>query len=368
MANTTSVARVIAFYLPQFHPIPENDTWWGAGYTEWTAVTRARSLFKGHRQPHLPADLGYYDLRLAEARAAQAEVARRYGVFGFCYYHYWFNGRRLLGRPVDDVLASGQPDYPFCLCWANEDWTRAWDGRTSETLVQQTYSEEDDQAHGEWLASVFSDPRYIRIEGRPLLLIYRANKLPDAASTTARLREVAARRGLGDLYLARVESFTDERGDPRPLGFDVAVEFQPDWTALGAPMRRTRLWKSMRTLAVSERAYGLHRVYDYGDVVQRMVRRQPVEYPRFPCVMPRWDNSPRREVDAIIMRGATPELYGEWLAHVLKSVALRASSERFVFINAWNEWGEGNHLEPDTTWGTGFLEATASALRSPCSG
>src|SRR5579871_1642275 len=163
----TPAARVFAFYLPQFHPIPENDAWWGNGFTEWTNVARSKPLFRGHYQPQLPADLGFYDLRLSETRQAQADLAREHGIFGFCYYHYWFSGRRVLQRPFDEVLTSGQPDFPFCLCWANENWTRSWDGRSSEVLMEQRYSDEDDLAHIRALAPALRDPRYIRIDGKP---------------------------------------------------------------------------------------------------------------------------------------------------------------------------------------------------------
>jgi lipopolysaccharide biosynthesis protein len=175
--------RVIAFYLPQYHPIPENDLWWGKGFTEWTNVAKARPVFRGHCQPHLPADLGFYDLRVAESRDAQAALAREYGIQGFCYFHYWFNGKRLLERPFDEVLGSGRPDFPFCLCWANESWSRRWLGEERDVLMEQTYSQEDDLAHADWLGRAFADNRYIRIGGRPLFLVYRPAHLPDAKRT-----------------------------------------------------------------------------------------------------------------------------------------------------------------------------------------
>src|SRR5438034_205774 len=193
--------RPVAFYLPQFHPIPENDAWWGRGFTEWRNVVRARPLFRGHYQPHVPADLGFCDLRVPETREAQAALARDHGIYGFCYHHYWFNGRQLLSRPFQEVLESGRPDLPFCLCWANEPWTRAWDGNSGEVLVPQEYSDADDRNHIRWLLNAFADPRYIRVEGKPLFLVYQASRLPDLSRTTETWREEAIRAGVGDLYL-----------------------------------------------------------------------------------------------------------------------------------------------------------------------
>src|SRR5918911_547953 len=225
----TNKVRAIAFYLPQYHPIPENDRWWGKGFTEWTNVARARPLFPGHYQPHLPADLGFYDLRLPETRMVQAELARTHGIEGFCYWHYWFNGRRLLERPFNEVLASGEPDFPFCLAWANENWTRVWNGSERDVLIGQQYNEEDDRQHIRSLLAAFRDERYIRIDGKPVFLVYRAAKIPDPLRTTEVWREEAQKAGVGDLYLCRIESFPDERTDPARLGFDAAVEFHPQW-------------------------------------------------------------------------------------------------------------------------------------------
>ena len=245
--------RAIAFYLPQFHPISENDQWWGKGFTEWTNVAKAEPLFPGHYQPHIPADLGFYDLRLPETRQAQADLARESGIYGFCYYHYWFNGKQLLDRPFNEVLASGKPDFPFCLCWANENWTRVWDGKDNNVLIEQKYSEEDDRQHIRALADAFRDERYIRVNGKPLFLVYRATKIPDPRKTTAIWREEAQKLGIGDLYLCRVESFRDERSDPGEIGFDAAVGFQPDWPTLKDPRRRGRFWHYSRRLGLPSR-------------------------------------------------------------------------------------------------------------------
>ena len=203
MSNLARRARLIAFNLPQFHPTPENDAWWGKGFTEWTNVAKARPLYPGHYQPHIPADLGFYDLRLPEARAAQAELAREYGIEGFCYYHYWFGGRRMLERPVNEILASGEPEFPFCLCWANHSWSTVWQG-TADSLIEQTYPGWDDHAaHFDWLLNAFRDPRYIRVNGKPLFVIYKPDDIPNVREVTSFWRESAIKAGLPGLHLGR---------------------------------------------------------------------------------------------------------------------------------------------------------------------
>src|ERR1019366_6300153 len=277
---TTERVRAIAFYLPQFHPIPENDAWWGNGFTEWTNVTMARPLFKGHYQPHLPADLGFYDLRLPEAREAQAALAREYGIHGFCYYHYWFNGQRLLERPFNEVLASGKPDFPFCLCWANENWTRRWDGEEQEILQAQNYGDEDDLNHIRWLAAAFRDPRYIRVQNRPLFLVYRLSLLPNPARTVELWRDEARRIGVGELFLCNVESFCNEHGMVAKAGLDAAVEFAPDWSTL-VPVQeanwltrklmvRPRLRRVFERAGLAKACRAEHRLYSYERLAANM--------------------------------------------------------------------------------------------------
>jgi len=357
--------RPIAFYLPQFHPIPENDSWWGDGFTEWTNVSKARPLFPKHYQPHVPADLGFYDLRLPEARKAQADLAREYGIHGFCYYSYWFNGKRLLNSPFDEVLASGQPDFPFCLCWANENWTRVWDGLEKDILIEQSYSEEDDRRHIRWLANAFQDKRYIKVGEKPLFLVYRARRMPDPVKTTSIWRDEARKLGFRELYLCRVESFAEEREPPACLGFDASVEFQPDWSSfpsLTTPTRRGRMWQGLNRWGLLSTAHQQNDVYSYKRVANLMRRRDAPPYKRFPCVTPGWDNTPRRKRGAIILRGSTPKLYRRWLEATLSRFEPYGPEENLVFINAWNEWGEGSHLEPDKRWGRAYLEATRRAL------
>ena len=350
--------RVLAFLLPQFHPIPENDKWWGAGFTEWRKVVQATPLFPGHHQPHLPGDLGFYDLRLPETRAAQAELASKYGVDGFVWHHYWFGGRRLLERPFDEVLASGEPDFPFCLCWANEPWSRRWDGTDNHVLMSQSYGPADDLAHSRWLAGAFADPRYVRLDGRPVMLVYRASELPDAARTVEIWKTECSRLGVGEPYLCRVESYSErEHCDPAGIGFDAAVEFPPHRLIemIGEPLRRSRHWYWARRLRLASLAFGQHHVFDYAAIAEASETRPTPSYRRFPGVTPRWDNSARRDSGGVILAGSTPERYERWLLSAL------GRDEPFVFINAWNEWGEGCHLEPDLAWGHAYLAATRRA-------
>lgn len=361
---SAATVRAIAFYLPQFHPIPENDAWWGQGFTEWMNVTRARPLFPSHYQPHLPADLGFYDLRLPETRRAQADLAREHGIHGFCYYHYWFNGKRLLNRPLDEVLASGQPDFPFCLCWANENWTRAWDGRASELLIGQNYGPADDRAHGRWLARVFADRRYIRVNGKPLFLVYQPSLLPDPAATAAIWREAARAAGVGEVYLAAVESFRNrERAAPATFGFDAAVEFQPDTLKLLTPFEKA-YWRIAQKIGLLSGAL----LVDYARWARRALAQPARPYVRFPCVTPGWDNSPRRRRGAFMLHHSRAHLYADWLARAIGAFQPPSSGENLVFINAWNEWAEGNHLEPCQRWGRAYLEATRRALTRGASG
>ncbi len=360
MSNDT--LKAIAFFLPQYHPVPENDAWWGKGFTEWTNVTKAKPLFEGHQQPHLPSDLGFYDLRLPETREAQAKLAREYGIHGFCYYHYWFNGRRILERPVNDIVASGQPDFPFCLCWANENWTRRWDGEDQEILLRQVYSPEDDIAHIRALAKYFQDPRYIRIQGKPLMLIYRVANLPDPAGTVSRWKSQMQQLGFPGIYLCNVENIPKDRV-PRSVGFDAAVEFAPDSTVLPRPERRTIPWRIARKLGLIARTYKHHYITSYGEMIQRMLAKPAVDYTRFHGVMPSWDNSARRKQGALVMDGATPQLYGQWLGEIVKRTRQRPADQQVIFINAWNEWAEGNHLEPCQRWGRAYLEETLQALK-----
>jgi lipopolysaccharide biosynthesis protein len=348
-----SDVRLIAFYLPQFHPIPENDAWWGEGFTEWTNVRRARPNFVGHYQPHVPTELGYYDLRDPAVRAAQAELARTHGIHGFCYYYYWFNGRRLLHRPLDEVVQSGEPEFPFCVCWANENWTRRWDGGNDELLVAQTYSPENEHRLISDLLPLFRDRRYIRVHGRPLLLVYRANMLPEPRRATDTFRRVAREAGEAEPYLAMVH--VPQMAPPGELGFDAGVEFPPHSTEVNTLTEHVEKLNPKFT----------GDVWDYISAARYAIARPPPPFPLFRGVMVGWDNTPRLQDMGQAFVNAHPENYRRWLSAVIAQTrSSRPEGERIVFINAWNEWGEGCHLEPDAQFGRGFLEATRAALES----
>lgn len=351
----TVAPRVIAFYLPQFHPIPENDAWWGAGFTEWTNVTRAKPLFPGHAQPRLPADLGFYDLRLPEVRAAQADLARAHGIHGFCYHYYWFKGgKRLLDRPLNEVLSSGQPDFPFCLCWANENWTRRWDGQEQEILMAQEHTPESDLAFLRDVLPIFKDPRYIRVNGRPLLVIYRATLLPDMAATVRRWHEEARRQGEMEPYLVAAESFDVSSAFAQAAGFDATCEFPPH----GASAAMLANYGGIEFNG----PFSGH-VLDYEKLATLYMARPGAPIRRFKTVTLGWDNTARKKWAATITTGFSLARYHRWLTDALRlSKDTAPTDERIVFINAWNEWAEGTYLEPDQIHGHAYLEATRAAI------
>jgi lipopolysaccharide biosynthesis protein len=354
--------RPIAFYLPQYHPIPENDQWWGKGFTEWRNVTKAVPLFRGHYQPHLPSDFGFYDLRLSEIIEQQAQMAREYGIYGFMFYHYWFNGRRMLEAPVNNFLKNQKPDFPFCFCWANENWSRNWDGQLNDILLKQEYSQDDDIHHMLYLCrSVFSDDRYIKIEGKPVFAVYRTESFPDIKKTAEIWKTIAINEGYPDLYLLRVESFVAGI-DPNSLGFDAAIEFQPDWNNL--PERLTPSFKSklISFLNNSVPAFKGNHVYLYNDLIKTALSEPIPDYKRFPGITPMWDNSARRKNDAFIFHEASPEHFSLWLKEIIKRYRPFSQEENFIFINAWNEWAEGCHLEPCLKWDKQYLQVLKNIM------
>lgn len=355
-------ARVIALYLPQFHPIPENDAWWGKGFTEWTNTAKAKPLFKGHYQPHVPADLGFYDLRLPEARVAQAEMAREFGIEAFCYYHYWFAGTRLLQRPFEEVLESGQPDFPFCLCWANQTWTGVWHGAPNRVLIEQTYPGMDDhRRHFEYLLKAFLDPRYVRVDGKPVFVVYDPKRLPESKKVTDLWRDLAMKAGLPGLHLVAEHKYPD--WDPKEGGFDsvVNVRLPPRRTDLQRkiswknPIQKLRYWyKDWRKLPT---------IHPYHNVTRHLISERVQGIESYPCVIPNWDNTPRSGTNGLVLQGSTPRLFRSHFRHALEKVADLPEERRFVFVKSWNEWAEGNHLEPDLRFGLQYLEALRDELR-----
>jgi len=345
--------RLIAYYLPQFHPIPENDLWWGKGFTEWTNVTKAQPLFEGHYQPHLPADLGFYDLRLPEVREAQAALAKKYGIYGFCYYYYWFAGKRLLNHPIDEVLRTKKPDFPFCICWANENWTRRWDGAEHEILMaQECSSDEQNQAFAESIIHILLDERYIRINGAPLLIVYRRDLFPNLRQTAEQWRKIFRKKGVGEVHLCIAITFQGLHTPLEQIGFDSAVQFPPHGF-------------SARELVPSHLgAYNFSgHLYDYKDGVINSLSQEFPELKVFRSVMTSWDNTARRKRAAHAFINSNPDVYELWLRGIIeKTRQVHSGEERLVFINAWNEWAEGAHLEPDQKYGYSYLLATRKAF------
>jgi len=375
-------ARLIAHYLPQFHPIPENDEWWGKGFTEWTNVRKARPLFAGHEQPLEPGELGYYDLRDPETRAAQAELAANYGVEAFCYWHYWFAGRRLLERPFNEVLASKEPRFPICLGWANHTWTAQWVGRPWEVRLEQTYPWPDDiHAHFDAVRPAFEDDRYVTVDGKPLFFLFRPGRITKVREFTDGCRERAHKAGLKGIYFVGAAS-PDE--DITPYGIDCGVDIGPlgalpHWLGyrdqVERRLRAPTLWKVHQALARFERpdsalrmphdllgrALKLPLVVDYHELTKNDYRTR-VRDDRHPSVMPNWDNTPRVGRWGVVFDRATPERWGDNLRAAIRAVSHRPLEHRLIFLKSWNEWAEGNYLEPDRRPGRALHEATRAAV------
>ncbi len=376
LPRSRAAARVIAFYLPQFHPIPENDAWWGKGFTEWTNVAKARPLFPGHAQPRLPADLGFYDLRVPETRRAQAEMARASGVEGFCYWHYWFgHGRRIIERPFAEVLASGQPDYPFCLAWANESWSGIWHGNPGSLLIEQSYpGAHDEEAHFQAVLPALRDPRYICVDGKPIFVVFKPHGLPSTAGFIGHWRALAQRAGLPGLYFVAISNIHRDGADRwhgRLLEpFDAVTPLVPqDYLETLPRGRVARLLRRLRQRDLGHRLDTLTRQrlrrpqrHDYADVVAAALQDMPPGRRFLPSVLPCWDNTPRSAWRGVVYDNATPALFGRYLDKAIAKVAQHPPQEAIVFLKAWNEWAEGNCVEPDQQWGGAWLDALRSRL------
>jgi lipopolysaccharide biosynthesis protein len=363
----TPATKIIALHLPQYHPFPENDAWWGKGFTEWRNVVTSQKRFNGHHQPQIPADLGFYDLRCRETRLQQAEMAKEHGLDAFCYYHYWFNGKLLMEAPLEGILADVAPDFPFLMCWANETWSRAWDGLDHEVLIKQEYSEEDHKSHFEYLRRFFSDPRYFRIQEKPVFVIYRPDQIPNVEGMLAMWRAAAVEHGLGGMIFVGVRSGITRWGVEEILShsFDYVLDFKPNRSNFPANSIGGLGYKIARGLLPDKLYQYLKRnvdainMVDYAAMVRKVVAGYDGMNERvFPTVFPSWDNSARRRSSTVIQND-DPEAFLDWLNSACTALGNRPQSDRLIFINAWNEWAEGCHLEPDLVNGRRFLEAVS---------
>ena len=362
--------RFIAFYLPQFHPIPENDEWWGNGFTEWTNVAKAKPFFRGHYQPRIPADLGFYDLRVPETRYAQAEMARNYGIEGFCYYHYWFAGKRLLERPFNEVLKSGEPDLPFCLAWANQTWSGIWHGAPDRILMEQTYPGiKDYETHFYAILDAFFDSRYIKINDKPVFVVYAPGGLPEPKRFTDFWRELAIKSGLKGLY------FIAQGGQswlPQKHGFDANVI--DSFTIAKNRMDnfyRGHIDKLCKRLIdrdlnqIYRKIFRKPTVYLYQDVIQNGFLLIKDSLEQYPCIIPNWDNTPRSGKNGVVFHGSNSQLFRIHLKGAIEQVAHKEPEKRVIFIKSWNEWAEGNYLEPDQKFGMDYLEVLKDEVTIP---
>lgn len=353
--------RVIAIHLPQFYPFPENDEWWGKGFTEWRNVAKAKPRFWKHYQPHIPADLGFYDLRLKEARIAQQELAKQYGIYGFCYYHYWFNGKLIMEKPVEAMLNDPDETFPFMLCWANENWSRNWSGGFNKTLIEQHYSEEDDIAHFNYLLPYFKDQRYIKVNGKPVFCVYKAHLFPNFENTAKIWQREAAKAGI-KLYICHFEAGESRNKKYMTPTVNAAVEFQPMY--LGKFGRYSNLLYNISRKYLHKELF--NKIVNYEKYVDYQCElTNTIDYKRYPSLCPSWDNSPRRvNGHFFAFTHNTPDAFKKWFEHVYTSFQPFSEEENFIFINAWNEWAEGNHLEPDLKNGTGFLQAISDVIEA----
>lgn len=354
IGDSTIQPKLIAFYLPQFHEIGENNKWWGEGFTEWTNTRKAKPLFPGHYQPREPYNDYYYDLMHASAREWQAILAKRYGIYGFCYYHYWFKGKRLLEKPFEEVLRIGKPNLPFCLSWANEPWTRKWDGANHHILMPQEYGEKKDwKDHFDYLIKAFLDPRYIHLDGKPIFIIYRPGNIPKCEEMLEYWNHLAIQSGLKGIYFVKTLNIFEL---PNVNGFDAGIEFEPHFTiSHGNCNNPYKVIKSYNNRFKKS-------VCDYNTVWNCILKRVPDESEKiFPGAFIDWDNSPRRGREGGVFFGANPEKFAAYLENQIRRTKELYKSE-FLFINAWNEWAEGTYLEPDKRFGFRYLEAVRTAI------
>jgi hypothetical protein len=361
MAPEENRIKAIALYLPQFHPIPENDKWWGKGFTEWTNVTKARSLFKGHWQPRLPADLGFYDLRVPEVREAQANLAKEFGIYGFCYWHYWFGGKRILERPFTEVIKSGKPDFPFCIAWANQTWKGTWHGLSNkEVLIEQTYpGKEDYSSHFYSLLEAFWDKRYIEVKGKKMVYIFQPLDFSDPREFIDCWQELAIKEGLNGLHF--VAMHMPPHWQLKQYGYDAMLaDGMMELDKFIIPRQElapARIWNKF----FSKKPKDLLQRFSYREYVKGYPW-QPLSTNQYPWVMPDWDNTPRTPTTGWLFLDSSPELFGDLCMKAFRETENKPEDEKIVILKSWNEWAEGNYLEPDSKYGTAYLENFRNAL------
>jgi len=355
------MTRAIAFYLPQYHPIPENDEWWGKDFTEWTNVRKAVPLFRRHLQPKQPGELGYYDLRDESARIAQTDLARSAGIEGFCYWHYWFAGERLLERPFAEVLASGKPDFPFCMGWANESWAGVWHGNPDQILKLQTYpGPVDEQRHFDMLEPAFHDPRYLQIDGKPIFYVYKPASIPECRKFVDHWQNLAIKSGLKGVYFIGEDLHLDSNPwDYSANGFDAISANSPGTAFLRLAKKRFQLRYLLPRLRHKFQNHPV--LHKYNDFIEHN-KVHPNHDDFYPSVVPNWDNSPRVGRNGFILSGSTPALFKQQLQYAAQQVSHRPEDHRVVFVKSWNEWAEGNYLEPDQESGHAYMQACKDVL------
>lgn len=353
--------RVLALYLPQFHPTPENDKWWGEGFTEWDSVVKARPLFKGHQQPKLPGKLGFYDLRLPETRVAQAELAKEAGIEGFLYWHYWFgNGKRLLERPFQEVLESGKPDFPFCLAWANHSWyKKLWDPKALNKdilLIEQTYpGVEDYIEHFNALLPAFKDKRYVKVDGKPFFMVFKPLQIKDVSLFIKTWQELAQKNGLPGIYfVGQCDRYQIK--DVLNAGFDAVNHEEVNHIH----EKETVIKKAIQQIIL--RSVKLPRIYDYSEAMKSMVIAEDRENNVFPTICPNFDHTPRSGSRGLVFTGVTPETFEKHVRNTLELVKDKPDERKIIVLKSWNEWGEGNYMEPDERYGKGYIEAMRRAI------
>jgi hypothetical protein len=356
----TNKVLILANYLPQFHPIPQNDEWWGRGFTEWTNTAKARPLFRGHYQPNVPADLGFYDLRVPETRQEQAELAREYGITAFCYWHYWFgNGERLLERPFQEVVDSGKPDFPFCLAWANQSWTGIWHGLKDKILIEQKYPGADDYTrHFNALLPAFRDPRYVKHANRPVFVVYSPQLIPDSKAFTSLWNQLAQKNGFDGMYFIGIHY---EGWDHGSDGYDDKTTHQPaHYVRLFEKAPQNRLSGMIKRNLLKGK---LPVTYDYGSLVRNFDFSLFNSNDLLATIIPNWDNSPRSGRRGWVFHKSSPEAFGKHAEEALRFALKRDNGNpRILFVKSWNEWAEGNYLEPDHRYGRQYLEALRDAI------